>query len=161
MELDHRNGKKEKQKGYRGSATYLHTPCTRIKERVQECIHQKQKFLYILYIIYIGKIKYKDISRAKVGAFWYQYSSQKWLVHGALQHHRAIFKNNRYITPVKKKGNVQSIKIDIEGDQQLQEQKRKVGSKHNRKHSEHRLNSGKGREIERMKGRCFVQGDGR
>ena len=58
MELDHRNGKKEKQKGYRGSATYLHTPCTRIKERVQECIHQKQKFLYILYIIYIGKIKY-------------------------------------------------------------------------------------------------------
>jgi hypothetical protein len=65
MELDHRNGKKEKQKGYRGSATYLHTPCTRIKERVQECIHQKQKFLYILYIIYIGKIKYKDISRAK------------------------------------------------------------------------------------------------
>lgn len=31
MELDHRNGKKEKQKGYREGATYLHTPCTRIK----------------------------------------------------------------------------------------------------------------------------------
>lgn len=65
-----------------------------------------------------------EVLQVKIGTFWYQYSSQKWVVYGALQHHRAIFKNNRYITPVKKKGNVQSIKIDIEGDQQEIEMKK-------------------------------------
>ena len=72
MELDHRKGKRRSKKDIEGVPTYLYTPCIRRKERVQECLHQKQKFLYILYIIYIGKIKYKDISRTKEGINTYE-----------------------------------------------------------------------------------------
>ena len=72
MELDHRKGKRRSKKDIEGAPTYLYTPCIRRKERVQECLHQKQKFLYILYIIYIGKIKYKDISRTKEGINTYE-----------------------------------------------------------------------------------------
>ena len=54
---------KEKQKGYRGSATYLHTPCTRIKGI--GVLVPKWKFYVYRYIYIHRKTKYKDISRAK------------------------------------------------------------------------------------------------
>jgi len=53
MELDHRKGKRRSKKDIEGVPTYLYTPCIRRKERVQECLHQKQKVpIYIIYNIY-------------------------------------------------------------------------------------------------------------